>query len=91
VKVIKNTKNKNLDRLTYIVGIALPISTIPQAYTIIIDKQTAGVSLFTWGFYLLSSSLFAIYGFKHKEKLLIATYTPFVVVELIIVIGLLMY
>ena len=89
MRPLKKHQNKNLETLTYIAGILLPIFTIPQAYTVLINKETAGVSLFTWSFYLISSSLFAIYGIKHKEKLLIITYIPFTIVELLIVVGLL--
>ncbi len=87
MKVIKKHNHKNLDRLTYASGILLPILTIPQAYTVLILKQTEGVSIVTWVFYLFSSSLFAIFGIIHKERLLIVTYVPFVIVELLIVIG----
>ncbi len=91
MKVTHKRKHKAtlLDKSTYICGVLLPVSTIPQAYNIIVNKQTAGVSLFTWSFYLLTSSLFAIYGLAHHEKLLIVTYIPFVMVELAIVLGLL--
>lgn len=76
--------------MTYTAGILLPIFTIPQAYTVLVNKETAGVSLFTWVFYLISSSLFAVYGIKRREKLLIITYVPFTIVELLIVAGLIL-
>ena len=89
MKVVKKHKVKTLDRLTYLTGIMLPILTIPQAYTILVDKQTAGVSLFTWAFYLFASLLFAIFGIIHREKLLMVTYIPFTIIEAAIVLGLL--
>lgn len=91
MKTVKKHKNLVLDRLTYATGIALPLLTIPQAYTILIDKQVEGVSLLTWSFYLLASVLFAVFGIIHKEKLLIITYVPFVAVEALIVAGLIIY
>lgn len=69
----------------------MPILTLPQAYSVLVDRQTAGVSLITWSFYLLSSTLFAVFGVIHKEKLLMVTYIPFVIVELAIVVGLLLF
>jgi len=93
MKVVHKRKHKSssLDKLTYICGVLLPISTIPQAYNILVTKESAGVSLFTWSFYLLTSSLFAAYGLVHREKLLIVTYIPFVMVELAIVVGLTLF
>ena len=88
MKVLKKHQHKSLDRLTYATGVLLPILTIPQAYEIVILNNTEGVSLITWSFYLLSSSLFALFGILHKEKLLIVTYIPFVLIEAVIVLGL---
>lgn len=88
MKVIKKHKSKYLDKLTYITGVLLPLLTIPQAYTVLIKKETAGVSMVTWFFYLFASLLFATFGVIHKEKLLMLTYIPFTIIELAIVIGL---
>ncbi len=90
MKVVKKHENKTLDQLTFVTGILLPLLTIPQAYTIVVDKQTAGVSLLTWTFYLFASTLFAVFGIIHKQRLLIVTYVPFTIIELIIVVGLLL-
>ena len=90
MKIVKKHDSKVLDRLTYMSGVLLPLLTLPQAYTVLIDKETAGVSLFTWGFYLVSSSLFAVFGIIHKERLLIITYLPFTIIEAAIVTGLLL-
>ena len=89
MKLVKKHKNPALDKLTYITGILLPILTLPQAYNVVVSRQTAGVSLLTWSFYLFASVLFAVFGIIHKEKLLIITYVPFVFIEAAIVIGLL--
>lgn len=91
MKVSKKQRNTTLDRLTYVAGILLPASTLPQAYNICVRKEVAGVSLVTWGFYLFSSSMFAAYGLFYREKLLILTYVPFVIIEAVIVGGLLLY
>lgn len=91
MKIVKHKNNKPpLDTITYVVGFLTPIFTLPQMYTVLIRDETAGVSLATWSFYLLSSTLFAVFGIKHKEKLLIITYVPFVIIEALIVIGLLL-
>lgn len=90
MKVVKSHNHKSLDILTYATGVLLPILTVPQAYSVLVDKSTEGVSLITWAFYLLSSTLFAIFGIVHKERLLMITYIPFVAVEAAIVVGILM-
>ncbi|HEX5797275.1 MAG TPA: hypothetical protein VFX86_02700 [Candidatus Saccharimonadales bacterium] len=91
MKLVKKHKNKNLDQLTYFIGFMIPILTIPQTYNVIISKQTLGVSLATWSFYLFASLLFAWFGIVHKEKLLIITYVPLAILEILIVVGLILY
>lgn len=88
MKIVKHKHdNKTLDTLAYVIGPLIPLLTLPQVYNVLILKETKGVSLITWGFYLFSSSIFAFFGIKHKEKLLIITYVPFVIIEFLIVTG----
>jgi uncharacterized protein with PQ loop repeat len=88
MKAVKhNSKLAALDTLTYIIGPLIPLFTLPQAYAVLVEQQTTGVSLATWSFYLFSAILLAIYGIRHKEKLLIITYVPFAVVDVLIVVG----
>lgn len=80
--------NKNLDKVTTIVGITVPLVTLPQLYSVITADNLQGVSTFTWTFYTLQAGIFAIFSIKHKEKPLIITYVPLFFIELGIVIAL---
>jgi len=82
-------ENKNLDKLTTIVGVCMPIVTIPQLYTVLTADNLHGVSLITWSFYMIQAGIFAVFGVKHKEKPLVVTYIPLFIIELGIVLGLL--
>ena len=83
-----NGTNKNLDRLTMLIGICMPIVTLPQLFIVLTSHDLHGVSLVTWAFYTLQAGIFAMFGIKHKEKPLIVTYIPLFIIELGIVIGL---
>lgn len=85
--IIKRNKNKNVDRITLIIGLCLPIVSLPQLYDVWISKQTKGVSLITWSFFAVQAAIFAWFAIRHKEKPLIFTYVPLCIVELAIVIG----
>lgn len=87
---VKKTKNKNLDNLTTIVGICMPLVTIPQLYSVITADDLQGVSLITWSFYTLQAGIFAIFSIKHKEKPLVITYIPLFVIEACIVVALIL-
>ena len=79
-------------RLTYFAGgVAMPLLTLPQLYTIWVSRQTAGVSLATWLCYTLISLIFFVFGLRNRHRLLMITYFPMFVIELFIVVGLIVY
>lgn len=84
----RKNKNKSIDRLTTVIGICMPIVTLPQLYSVLTTTNLQGVSLITWSFYALQAGIFAIFGIKHKETPLIITYVPLFLIELVIVIAL---
>lgn len=83
--------NSIIEKLAYLAGIANPIGTFPQLYQIWMNKDAAGVSLFTWTSFLVISMIMALYGILHHEKPLIMMYSSLIVVNLLIVIGILIY
>lgn len=86
----KRNKYKNLDKLTTIVGLCMPLVTLPQLIIVFTSDSLQGVSLITWVFYTIQAGIFAIYGIKHKEKPLIITYVPLSIIELGIVVGIIL-
>ena len=82
-------KNKKLDKITLVVGLCVPVVTLPQLYTVLTANNLQGVSLYTWSFYSLQAALFAYFGIKHSEKPLIFTYIPLFIVQFAIVLTLL--
>lgn len=86
-----NKWKRLMDRLIYIVGIFGPIMTIPQLMKIWIEKNAVGVSPISWGSYLVIAMFWVIYGIIHEEKPIILTYTVWIVLDIFIVIGTLMY
>ena len=83
----KNT----LDKLIYIVGFLGPILTIPQAYSIYSLKDASGVSLISWVWYLIAAIIWLVYAIVHKEKPLIFTNILWILTDIIIVVGILIY
>lgn len=78
-----------MDKLIYVVGIASPIMTLPQLFTIWIDGNTSGVSLITWASYEVFSVFWLIYGIMHREKPIIITQCLLLFVKALIIIGIL--
>ena len=80
-----------MDRLIFFVGAVGPLMTIPQVMKIWVDKNAAGVSLISWTTYLVTEIIWIIYGIMHKEKPIIITYTMWVLLDIMIVVGIILY
>ncbi len=64
-----------IDAMALIVGIVQPLATIPQIWLIYSSHSSAGLSLFMWACYDLSSVVLLIYGLKHKLTPIIVAQT----------------
>ena len=80
-----------MDRLIYLVGIMGPVMTIPQLMQIWVERTAAGVSPISWGAYLIVALFWVMYGIIHKEKPIIIIYSAWVVLDIFIVAGTLLY
>lgn len=80
-----------LDYFVYVVGILMPLLTIPQVLRVWVTKETAGISLITWVVYLLGSLVWLVYGCVHYDKKIIVCNALFVLVNLLVVIGVIIY
>jgi uncharacterized protein with PQ loop repeat len=87
----KKKKRKLMDTTVYVVGFLMILLTIPQVLNIWWHKNAAGVSPITWGAYLLGAMVWCVYGVMHKEKPLVFTYSIWMFLDLIIMIGAIIY
>jgi len=82
---------KFVDGLIYVMGIIVPVFTIPQAMQIWLNKTAEGLSLITWTVYLINTVIWMIYGILHKEKPVILTFSLITVLNIIIVVGIIVF
>jgi len=80
-----------IDKLIYLGGILGPLMTLPQLLKIWIGKNAVGVSAISWFAYAVGSSFWIWYGLHHKQKPIVFTYTIFLVIEVLIIIGAFVY
>lgn len=88
-----HTKNRNkwIDKIIYPVSIIGQILTIPQITKIWIEHNASGVSAISWGYYTIACCFWLVYGVVHKEKPLIFSYSVWILLNLIVTIGALLY
>lgn len=85
-------KNKDLvDKIIYAISIVGPAMTIPQIYNIWIKKSLAGVSLATWLAFTIIAASWLTYGIAHRAKPIIFANILWLIVDIIIVTGLLVF
>jgi uncharacterized protein with PQ loop repeat len=84
-------RKRFMDRMIYVAGALAPLVGIFQAHQIWASQNAAGVSLFSWSLFALFALIWMIYGVMHKEKPIILTYAMWIVVDIFIVSGILMY
>lgn len=87
----KIKKNEADTKLVYFFGLVTPLFMIPQAYTIFRKEDASNVSLIMWIFFLLADAVWIAYGVKHAIKPLVYSHSLYIVVEVFIVAGILIY
>lgn len=78
-----------IDRLVYVAVIGAPLMTLPQVYTIWVDRQ-GGVSMLSWIAYMVTGLIWLFYGIKHREWPIILVQIAWIILDLGVIIGLLM-
>jgi len=86
-----NKLKRFIDKFIYVVSIIGMVFTIPQITKIWIGKTAAGVSLISWVSYLFGAVFWLAYGILHKEKPIIFSYSIWILLEISIILGILVY
>ena len=77
--------------LVYFFAVAEPLMTFPQVLEIWVGKNAEGVSLLSWGFYMVAAVVFLAYNIRTKNRPLIIMYILWLLMEIMIVAGVLKY
>lgn len=87
----KKLNKKHIERFALIAGIIQPAITLPQIITIYANESAKDVSLLTWLGYLFFGVTFLIYGLAFKLKPIWIGQIIWVIMQLIIVVGIIIY
>ncbi|HQU08192.1 MAG: hypothetical protein B7X04_03835 [Parcubacteria group bacterium 21-54-25] len=92
LEVSKNSSYiKALDNITFVAGIAGPFTVLPQIWQIFTTHQAAGVSATSWTLMFIVTFPWIFYGIAHKDKAIIISFILWEVVNLIVVVGAVLY
>lgn len=87
----RNKWKRLMDRLILVVGILGPIMTLPQLLKIFAEKDASGISVITFSSYLILDFFWLTYGIMHKEKPIIMTFVAWIMLNILIISGVLIY
>jgi uncharacterized protein with PQ loop repeat len=91
IKLSKKELNKVADNAVYVAGFFGLIMTLPQIFKIWFEKNASGVSIISWMSYTIVGLIWIGYGFVHKEKPIILTYSLWIAFYSFIIIGTFIY
>jgi uncharacterized protein with PQ loop repeat len=80
-----------VDTVVYALSIINLVLTLDQARIIFYNQSAKDVSMIMWIFYTVSSVAWVLYGYVHKDKILIRLNYAWSAVSLLVLIGILMY
>lgn len=80
-----------MDTLAYCASSLSLFFTLDQVRIIWINHTVEGVSLFAWLFYTNSAFIWLLYGYVHKDRVLIITNCAWVLFSLSIVVGIILF
>lgn len=86
-----NKSTRFLDNTCLVFSVLMPATTIPQIWTIFRYQQVEGLSLVMWILYTIGVIPFLIYGIVHKEKPLIVLNILWLIAQITIITGILIY
>lgn len=80
-----------VDGVMYVMGIIGPLVSIPQLIEIYIRQNAEGISVSTWLGYVFLTALWLVYGIVHRERPIILTQVLWLIVNILVVIGAILY
>lgn len=83
--------HESIGKVAYIVALVGPLSSVPQIYEIWTERNAAGVSFLTWMLFLFTSLVWLLYGISKRDRPLIISNALWVVGEVIIMVGAVLY
>ena len=67
------------------------LMTVPQVLTIWVSHRAAGVSLLSWGAYLVSAAVWLWYGLQKRDKNIYLPCVGWILLDCAVIVGTLVY
>lgn len=88
---VRSMEMKAVDKMMGSVAFVAPLSSAPQLVTIFGKQEAAGISAASWTMYLIVALITLAYGTFHNLRPIIISQSLWVVIDILIIVGVLMY
>lgn len=80
-----------LERILRVLSVLTMLMTVPQVLTIWIGRDAGGVSLVSWASYLVSASLWFVYGVQKRDKTIYLACIGWILLDAAVITGVIIY
>jgi uncharacterized protein with PQ loop repeat len=80
-----------MEKAIYPIGLVGPVITIPQLIQVWMTQDASGLSLVTWGTWILIGVFWLLYGLSKNDRALVYSYMAWIVVEGGVIAGIVAY
>ena len=84
-------KASAVEKLLPYLSVLTMAMTVPQVWTVWVDRQVAGVSLLSWGTYLLAACLWFVHGLQKRDKTIYVACIGWILLNAAVVAGVLVH
>jgi uncharacterized protein with PQ loop repeat len=78
-----------LDKALPVLSVFTMVMTVPQVWSVWVDGNVSGVSLLSWGAYLVSACLWFFHGLPRRDKAIWVACIGWVLLDAAVVAGIL--
>ena len=80
-----------IEKVLPVLSIATMLMTLPQVFTVWVEHEVGGVSLLSWGTYLLAACFWFVHGVQKQDKAIYLACVGWVLLDAAVVAGVLIY
>lgn len=80
-----------IKRLLGSLSIFTMVMTVPQVLTIWVSHRAAGISILSWGAYLVSATVWLWYGLQKRDKNIYVPCLGWIMLDSAVIVGALVY
>src|SRR5581483_1812030 len=80
-----------LERVLRAMSVFTMLMTVPQVYTIWVGHDASGVSILSWGAYLVAALPWFVYGLQKGDKTIYLACVGWIVLDVAVVAGVVLY